>query len=324
MTTGLGYLVLAGVVFGVLLAVALTAFLPVLAGGQKRRRLAQVHQYRLNDDAPAAPGGPGGQLTQTAVAVTEQVVRAGGWEGRFAAQLDRAGMKLRPAEWVLLRVAVGVGVTVLLVAAFGLIGLPFGILFGWLVTAAYHRRRAGRRAERFAAALPEALQLVVGSLRSGFSLTQALEAMAREVGDPVGTEFGRALAETRLGMELDDALDRLARRSQNRDLAWTVLAIRVQREVGGNLAEVLETTVTTIRERELLRSQVRSLSAEGRLSAWILLGLPVVLGAFMFLVRRDYVAPLFTDPRGVLMLLGGVLLVCLGGIWLSRLVRVEV
>jgi tight adherence protein B len=315
---------LAGAVFLALLVIGLVVFLPALAGGEKRRRLAQVQQYRLSEELPAEDGIPGGQLTRTAIAMTGHVVRSGGWEGRFAAQLDKAGIKLRPAEWVLIRVLVGVGVTALLVLAFGWLGLPFGIVFGWLATAAYHRRRARRRADRFAAALPEALQLVVGSLRSGFSLNQALEAMAREVGEPVGTEFGRALAETRLGMELDDALDRLAKRSQNPDLAWTVLAIRVQREVGGNLAEVLETTVDTIRERELLRSQVQSLSAEGRLSAWILLALPIGVGAFMFAFRREYLSPLFTDPRGILMLLSGIAMLCLGGIWLARLVRVEV
>jgi tight adherence protein B len=233
-------------------------------------------------------------------------------------------MKLRPHEWVLLRVVVVVGTVGVLTLAFGPIALPFGLVFGWLATAAYHRSRARRRADRFAAALPEALQLVIGSLRSGFSLMQAIEGMTREGDEQVATEFGRMLAETRLGMELEDALDRLARRTENPDLAWTVLAIRVQREVGGNLAEVLTTTVNTIRERELLRGHVRSLSAEGRLSAWILVALPIIAAGLMFTMRPDYVRPLFTDSRGILMLLVAISLLCVGGIWLTRAVRVEV
>lgn len=319
------YLAMAGVVFLALLALALVAILPILTVGQKRRRLAEVQRYGLRESEPEPnEDGPGGPITRSAVAVTEQVVRSGGWEGRFAAQLDRAGMKLSPGEWVLLRIVIGVVVTVLFAVPFWPVGLPFGVLFGWLVTAAYHRWRARRRADKFAEALPAALQLVIGSLRSGFSLVQALDAMAHEVGDPMATEFNRMLAETRLGMGLEEALDGLAQRTHNQDLVWTVMAIRVQREVGGNLVEVLETTVASIRERELLRGHIRSLSAEGRLSAWILAALPVFVGGFMLLTRREYLAPLFTDPRGIFMLLVGIALLCLGGFWLSRVVRVEV
>jgi Flp pilus assembly protein TadB len=314
----------AGLVFGALFGVFLVVLLPVFGGGAKRRRLAELQRYRINEQADETAALPGGAVTRTALAVTEQVVRSGGWEGHFAGQLDRAGMKLRPHEWVLLRVVVLLGVAGALTLALGLVGLPFGLVFGWLATAAYHRSRARRRADKFAAALPEALQLVIGSLRSGFSLTQAIDGMAREADERVATEFGRALAETRLGMDLAEALDRLARRTENPDLAWTVMAIKVQREVGGNLAEVLGTTVNTIRERELLRGHVRALSAEGRLSAWILVTLPVLMGAFMFVFRPEYVRPLVTDPRGILMLLVGVSLVLVGAIWLTRAVRVEV
>lgn len=319
-----------------LLAVGVTVFLtlfllvlvlvaPTLTFAQRRRRLQQLEQYRLAQVRKAlrttAPGGP---LGRTALEITDRVLRSGGLEERFARQLDRAGMNARPHEWVLLRVAIAVGVGVLLILVFGSIGLPFGLLFGWFSTAAYHRRRARLKNERFASQLPEALQLVIGSLRSGFSLQQALDAMLREVGEPLSTEFGRAMAETRLGMSLEDTLDRLAVRVQNPDLSWAVLAIRVQREVGGNLAEVLTATVEAIRERERLRGHVRALSAEGRLSAWILVALPLGTGAFMFTFRREYISPLVTDPRGALMLLVGVTLLCVGGFWLSRIVRVEV
>lgn len=316
---------LAGLVFVLLLVIALLVLVPAIAGKEKRRRLAQVQRYRLPDaEEPTADGVLNSPIARTALAVTEQVVRSGGWESRFSFQMEKAGLKLRPHEWVLIRVLVGGAVTALLMLAFGWIGLPFGLLFGWLVTAAYHRGRTRRRAEKFAQALPPALRLVIGSLRSGFSLVQAIEAMVREIGEPVAGEFSRMLAETRLGMDLEEALERLAQRTHNRDLAWAVMAIKVQREVGGNLAEVLETTVATIREREMLRGHVRSLSAEGRISAWILAALPVLAALFMFFARRDYIVPLFTDPRGVFMLLIGAALMCVGGIWLTRAIRVEV
>lgn len=143
-------MILLGAVFLVLFVIFGAVLLPLLSGGEKRRRLAEVERYRLTDPNQESGGTPGGALGRTALAVTEQVVRSGGWEQRFVVQLDRAGMKLRPHEWVLLRTLIGVGVTILFVFLFGLIGLPFGVLFGWVVTAAYHRSRARRRSDKFA------------------------------------------------------------------------------------------------------------------------------------------------------------------------------
>ncbi len=178
--------------------------------------------------------------------------------------------------------------------------------------------------QAFATLLPDALQLIIGSLRSGFSLSQAIDAMVRELPDPVASEFGRALGEARLGESLEDALARVAERMRSDDLRWAVVAIRVQQQVGGNLAEVLTTTVNTIRERDALRRHVRALSAEGRLSAWILVALPVLAGVFMFTVRTEYAMVLVTDPLGLLLLLIGVLLVAVGTFWMSRVIKVEV
>lgn len=313
------------VVFGALLVIFLVILAPLFGGVQRRRRLAQIDQYSLatgtEKSEPVLAGGP---LTRVGLAVSGYLIRLFGVEERFVAQLQRAGMAWRPEEWVLLRLALALGLGILLAIPLGLAGLILGLLFGWMITALYHRRRARQRLERFAALLPESLQLVIGSLRSGFSLPQALEAMTKEVPDPVSTEFNRTMAQVRLGLDLETALDRLARRTGNRDLSWTVIAIRVQREVGGNLAEVLANTVSTIRDRESLRGHVRSLSAEGRISALVLLALPLLVGVLMFVARREYVAPLWTDPRGIVMSLIGVGLVALGALWLSRLVRVEV
>lgn len=313
------------VVFLALLVLSLVVFAPLLGGVQRRRRLAQIDDYglHLGGDKPQ-PARAANPLTRAGLAVSAALLHAGGLEQRFAAQLDRAGMAWRPAEWVLLRLSVALGLGVLLALPLRFVGLMLGLVMGWLLTALYHRRRARLRVEKFAALLPEALQLVIGSLRSGFSLPQALEAMAREVPDPISTEFNRMLTQVRLGLDLETALERLSRRVANRDLGWTVMAIRVQREVGGNLAEVLATTVTTIRERENLRGHVRSLSAEGRISALVLLSLPILVGALMAVVRRDYISPLWTDPRGMVLVIVGAGLIALGAFWLSRVVRVEV
>jgi tight adherence protein B len=199
----------------------------------------------------------------------------------------------------------------------------FGLLIGWASTVVYQMLRIDRRARLFAEQLPDGLQLVIGSLRSGFSLSQALESLVREGPQPVASEFGRALAEHRLGADVSDALDRVAQRTGSEDLAWAVMAVRIQREVGGNLAEILQTSVETMRERGRLRRHVRALSAEGRLSAWVLIFVPLGLGLFMFLYRRPYLMPLFTDPRGILLVVGGAVLFLVGIFWMTRVIRVE-
>jgi tight adherence protein B len=233
-------------------------------------------------------------------------------------------MRLRPHEWVLLRACAAVAVGALMFLVLGWPGLLVGVALGWLLTMGYRSIKASRRSNLFAEQLPDALQLVIGALRSGFSLPQALDAVVRESPEPVGAEFGRALAEHRLGADLSDALEGVVHRTSSDDLNWAVMAIRIQREVGGNLAEVLQTTVDTIRERARLRRHVRSLSAEGRLSAWVLIALPILLGLFMFTFRRDYLRPLYTEPIGLAMLLVGGGLLAIGIVWMSRTVKVEV
>jgi tight adherence protein B len=267
---------------------------------------------------------PSSAVARTALAASAALVRSRGLDARIALSLDRAGMRLRPHEWVLLRATVGLTAGAVLFIAVGWFGALVGLLLGWFGTGIYRALKADRRATAFAEQLPDALQLVIGSLRSGFSLSQALDAMVRESQAPLSEEFGRALAEHRLGAELSDALDDAAKRANSEDLDWAVLAVRIQREVGGNLAEVLQTTVNTIRDRGRLRRHVRSLSAEGRLSGWILVGLPIVLGAFMFTFRRDYLRPLYTEPVGITVLFLGVVLLCVGILWMWRTVKVEV
>ena len=174
--------------------------------------------------------------------------------------------------------------------------LLLGVLIGWAGTAFYLRRRQNKRTRRFADDLPDTLQLVASSLRTGFSLPQALDSAQDGAADPMASELGRALAATRIGSGLEDELERVADRMRSEDWRWAVMAVRIQRDVGGNLAEVLMTTVTTLRERAATRRQVRALSAEGRLSAWILLALPIGLFALLLVIRTEYLSLLVDHP----------------------------
>ncbi|HEX7744933.1 MAG TPA: type II secretion system F family protein, partial [Micromonosporaceae bacterium] len=257
--------------------------------------------------------------------LSERVVKSGGVEERVARKLDRAGMELRPHEWTAWRIGAGVAGAVLFGLAGGLLGALLGVAMGWLAAGMYRRVRAGRRRKAFTDQLPNALQLIVGSLKSGFSLAQAVDAVVQDSPPgPLTVELGRAMAEVRLGSDLDDAMERAAQRVDNEDLAWAVMAIRIQRDTGGNLAEVLETTVETLRERDRLRRQVHALSAEGRLSAYVLIGLPIVMFIWMLLVRREYLSTLWTTPIGLVMLAGAAVLMAIGTFWMARWLKVEV
>ena len=202
----------------------------------------------------------------------------------------------------------------------GFVFLGFGIVGPW----SYLGFRKTRRRKKFNAALPDTLQLMSGSLAAGLSLAQSIDTIVREGTEPVATEFKRVLVETRLGVPLEVALEGVAERFDSKDFAWVVMAINIQRQVGGNLAELLDTVAATMREREYLRRQVASLSAEGRMSAMVLSVLPPGFLLYLFVAKRDYVMPLFTDVRGLAMLIGATLWLLVGIFWMSKLVKVEV
>ncbi|WP_036569246.1 type II secretion system F family protein [Nocardioides sp. URHA0032] len=278
------------------------------------------------DIAAAAAAHRPGAVAQATGAAAHVLGSNRGLEQRIHHRLEGAGSRLTSAEWLLLHTAIFVlaGLAGLLlgggnVPLFLLVG-ALGALGPWL----YLGIRHGRRRKAFAAAVPDTLQLMSGSLAAGLSLAQAAETVTREGSEPVSGEFRRALVETRLGVPLEDALEGVAQRFDSDDLHWAVMAIRIQREVGGNLAELLDTVAATMREREYVRRQVSALSAEGRLSAWVLGCLPVLFLLYMLLANRAYIMPLFTDPRGLVLLGFGGMLLAVGVFWMSRMVKVEV
>jgi tight adherence protein B len=168
------------------------------------------------------------------------------------------------------------------------------------------------------------LQMTAGSLSAGYSHAPARDGVVREGTEPMAAEIGRALAESRLGIPVEDTLEQVAERMGSKDFGWVVMAIRVQREVGGNLAGILTTVSSTMRERAMLRRHVRGLSAEGRLSAYILIGLPVFLALYMLTLRREYIQPMYTTPLGIAFIAAALVLLGIGSFWMSRMVKVEV
>ena len=259
-------------------------------------------------------------------AATRMLSRNRGLEERIGLRLEGAGSELRPPEWLLVHAGIAVATTLLLLllgggsVLLGVIGLVVGVVGPWV----YLGFRRTRRRKAFNAALPDALQLMSGALEAGLSLSQAADTIVKEGIEPIASEFRRALVETRLGVNLEDALDGVAERLVSEDLGWVVMAIRIQRPIGGNLAELLGTVAATMREREYMRRQVAALAAEGKLSAWVLGGLPPAFLLYLLVSNRDYVMPLFTTSMGLMMLVGAGLLLSVGVFWMSKMVKVEV
>ncbi len=188
----------------------------------------------------------------------------------------------------------------------------------------YLRIKRSRRLKAFGTGLADTLQLMSGSLSAGLSLAQSIDTIVREGTEPISTEFRRVVIETRLGVPLEDSLESVAERMQSRDFEWVVMAIRIQREVGGNLAELLLTVAATLREREYLRRHVRALSAEGRLSCYVLGGLPPGFLAYLAISKPDYVEPMYTTPIGWILVAVMAVLLGVGILWMSKVAKVDV
>jgi tight adherence protein B len=244
--------------------------------------------------------------------------------------VERADLPLRLGEWAVLRlVAVVVGVSG---GAFLLhgnplsitVGMCLGAVVGFVLPILFLKFAASHRAKKFEAQLPDVLTLVASSLSTGFSLLQALDAVGKDSDEPAAKEFSRALAETRIGVELTESLAHLADRMDSQNMRWAGMAIDIQRQVGGNLAETLRTTASTLRDRQSLMRQVKALSAEGRLSSYILLALPVGLFFYMLGVNRHYVSLLWTTAIGMGMSGAGLISLAIGVFWMNKVVKVEV
>jgi tight adherence protein B len=255
----------------------------------------------------------------------ERVAAVGGFSARLDQKLEQAGLPMRAGEFVAL-IAVSALAGVVL-AGLLLPNIVFMLLFGvaasfipylWLA------RARSQRQKKMGEQLADVLSILASSLRAGHSFLQSLDQVASEISEPSATEFHRTVSEIRLGRSIDEAMIAMADRVGSEDMRWAVMAVNVQREVGGNLAEVLDIVASTVRERSYIHRQVRVLSAEGRFSIGILMALPVGLFAYLSLINPEYVSPLFTHPIGRIILLAGGSLMVAGYFVMRRVVKIDV
>jgi tight adherence protein B len=239
-------------------------------------------------------------------------------------KLDQADIPVRPAEALFIYV-----VAVVLALALGyllgniIVCLVAGAVVAvapWMVVNVL----ATRRTDAFTRQLPDMLQLLGTTLRSGFSIMQGLDTVSRQVGEPIGEHIRQAVAETRLGRSLVDALNDVAIRVRSEDFTWVVTAIAIQREVGGNLAELLDIVAETMTARSRLRREVKTLTAEGRIGAIIISIMPLAIGLFVWSVNPSYLDSLFQSTTGKFVVYGSIVLALAGMVWIRKVVKIEV
>jgi len=308
-----------------LLVVGLAAFaaglfivaLVVIPGGPPRVPLSRLDPTVAPEASALAGAGA------AAGAAVEKVLVKRGLFARWEAALERAGMTTPLPKFVLTvglwSVAAAVAGTLVVDTWAGLLMLvvvPFGARL--LV-----KFKVGRRQAQFADQLDDSLQLMASSLRAGHSLLRAVDAVSQDAASPTAEEFARIVNETRVGRDLSDSLDEVAERMGSDDFTWVAQAIAIHREVGGNLAEVLDAVGHTIRERNAIRRQVKALSAEGKLSAIVLGALPFAIMAFISLTNPSYLAKFTQSFMGYGMLAAAVVLIVIGMFWLKKTVAIR-
>lgn len=248
--------------------------------------------------------------------------------GQISRSLARADIKLRAAEYLFLiaNSAIGAGIVGFILSR----TIGFAILagiFGIFIPPLYVTRAQKKRLSMFNNQLGDMLNLTVNGLRAGYSTMQAMEAVSRELPSPISDEFRRVVQEMQLGLTMEDALDHLLRRIASDDLDLVITAINVQREVGGNLAEILDVISFTIRERVRIKGEIASLTAQGRATAWVISALPIALMLLLFLVNRPYIMQFF-DPAtrncGIPLLIVAGIMVASGFAITQKIVAIDI
>jgi tight adherence protein B len=239
------------------------------------------------------------------------------------ASLEQAGLKIRQADFLLLVACSAVTAGFVGFILWGFVAALLFVVATPFVAMLVLNVLSSRRRSKFEAQLGDTLQMLSGGLRAGHSLLRSVDAVSKEAEAPTSEEFARLVNENRLGRDLKDSMLDAARRLRSEDFEWVGQAIEIHREVGGDLAEVLDQVGETIRERSQIKGQVKALSAEGRLSAYILVALPIGMFLYMSVVNTTYISTLYTSFIGWIMLGVAVLILSVGSFWLSRVVKIK-
>jgi tight adherence protein B len=294
--------------------------------GEKSLLEERLGKY-LDEDAPSKKEkGPGtSALTQW---VNKSVEKSTIGE-RMARDLARADLKIKPGEYISLFIISIISVSFIawFIGGKDIISALIGAVIGFFLPRMYVRRQQSRRLIRFNEQLADMLNLMVNSLRAGYSTMQAMEAVSKELPSPISDEFRRVVQEMQIGLPMESALDNLLRRIPSEDLDFVITAINVQREVGGNLAEILDIISYTIRERVRIKGELRVLTAQVMTSGKILAIMPVALIGVLWFINKSYIMEFFNPERGIcgyIALGAAALLIVVGYFIMTRIADIEV
>jgi len=303
---------------------------------------ARLERYASGrEEAKKAEGSTSlGDLISQSAAISQlnKAVEGRDFGASIARDLARADLKLKVSEYLFIWGAAIVGIPVFMfLAGFALpalqnpIILLVGAVVGFFLPRWYVRRRQGKRINQFNKQLPDTITLVANALRAGSSFLQAIELVVREARPPISTEFARVIREVNLGLPFEQALENLVRRVRSEDLELMVTAISIQYSVGGNLAEILDSIAYTIRERVRIKGEIRTLTAQQRMSGYVVGFLPIALVGFLVVIAPSFMEPMLDPSVNVLGIPTGIILFAIGGFMMftgfmiiRRIVDIEV
>jgi len=319
-------LMLIGAVFLAFASVGLLTAAVLTMRGSRSKSLDQMRFYDQLQAGQVAPadGDPSNGIASKLVDAVGVVAGKGGFLEVIHRELERAGLPLRPAEYIAAHVAFVAVVGFLGQLLFDRLWVSLGIVvFASIGPLAVLSSRGRKRTRDFETQLPDVLNLLAGGLRTGWGLQQAIDLVVTEGDKPAADEFRRVQIEARLGVPIETSLQSMADRLDSDMFRWVVSAVAIQREVGGNLAEVLDNVAKSVRDRDALYRQVAALTAEGRMSAIILTALPFVVAGGMFFVSPDYIRTGLSSPLGLPVIGLAVVLLIIGVLWLRAVSRIE-
>jgi tight adherence protein B len=333
----LGLLVFAGIL---LLVLGLTNSGGSAGISARLERYAAGRNEVTASAGSAQPSAGIGEMLGQSVALARlnRVVEQRDFGASLARDIARADLKLKPGEFI----AIWAGTVLAIPFIFLMFGIvlaplrsPIALLIGagvgfFLPRIWLGRRRAGRL-NAFNKQLPDTITLIANALRAGSSFLQAIEMVVREAQPPITIEFGRVVREVNLGLAFDVALENMVRRVRSDDLELMATAITIQHQVGGNLAEILDSIAFTIRERVRIKGEIRTLTAQQRLSGYVVAFMPIALVVLLFVISPAFMQPMFENPPGILGLPAGVIILGFGGVLMfigfvliQRIVAIEV
>ena len=257
-------------------------------------------------------------------AVVDRAVAGHGFAENLAIQIAQADLKWTVGEFLVLSLLLAIVLALIFYVIKRYIFIPVGLVVSFFGPRLYLGMRKNARLKAFDSQLGDALNLIVNSLRAGYSTAQSLEVISNEMPSPISDEFGRVVLEFQLGVPFETAMTNLLRRMPSDDMDLVITAMSVQREVGGNLAEVLDAISFTIRERVRIKGEIKVLTAQGRYTGYLITGLPFILGGVIYLINPEFMGGMIEDPCGWAMLGIGMFLLVIGYIAVSKIVDIEV